>query len=590
MERVVGQRREDLRRRRDPQPEPARRRLAVARHEPAVDPPRLVAGDLLLEDRGDQRLQDRAPSARSAARASAAHRLLERPGDAGRGPTGRRPGRAGPPSRSSGPGRCPGPRPAPARHRRAPRRSSVTGPVRRPRRAPGRARDLEPHRRVAGPAAVDRERPPQVVAARRRRAALPVGRWRGGRRRHARDTRALVIAPARHAGQPTVRTTDVRPRQHDVPGDPARSGLTRPGTAAHLSCEPGSSSRSRHSWPRPPWSPSRTRGSSRPERPPDDRPGHHHGRRARAAARVRGDVDPRPPTPRRGPSEGWARRRHMVEPGAPDRAHGRPRPWPARPEGRRGREELLALRPRHQLVRARGSTGRAPPAARRTRGDHGRRPPHAPVRDAGHVPQPGQRPPVTVPVIDRGPYVAGRTWDMSQAACATTSTTATRGRSSGAGRAAAEVAIGLRHWAVSDTTHRSGTSSSWADGERQDHGRWGGCRPPGLADDGLQQYVVAGLAEECHLLNMIGVMWSNQSSKRFGFRFHIDGAAPTAWSTAETAAAQSASGSMADDHLNVAVHSNGTMYVAAKTSYRQSDDGLFRAAAQRRLGQHVRRQ
>ena len=67
--------------------------------------------------------------------------------------------------------------------------------------------------------------------------------------------------------------------------------------------------------------------------------------------------------------------------------------------------------------------------------------------------------------------------------------------------------------------------------------------------------------------NKIGVMWSNQSSKRFGFRYHVDGTTESAWSTAETAAAQSASGSMADDHLNVAVHSNGTMYVAAKTSY-----------------------
>jgi hypothetical protein len=65
----------------------------------------------------------------------------------------------------------------------------------------------------------------------------------------------------------------------------------------------------------------------------------------------------------------------------------------------------------------------------------------------------------------------------------------------------------------------------------------------------------------------IGVVWSDQSSKRFGFRYHVDGAAPTVWSTSETAAAQSASGSMADDHVNVAVHSNGTMYVAAKTSY-----------------------
>ncbi len=68
----------------------------------------------------------------------------------------------------------------------------------------------------------------------------------------------------------------------------------------------------------------------------------------------------------------------------------------------------------------------------------------------------------------------------------------------------------------------------------------------------------------------IGVLWSNQTTKRFGFRTHADGAAPSAWSADEVPAAQSAQnigGGMADDHLNVAVASDGTLYVAAKTSY-----------------------
>ncbi|QDS96869.1 LamG domain-containing protein [Adhaeretor mobilis] len=70
--------------------------------------------------------------------------------------------------------------------------------------------------------------------------------------------------------------------------------------------------------------------------------------------------------------------------------------------------------------------------------------------------------------------------------------------------------------------------------------------------------------------NTVGVLWSNQSTERFGFRYHVDGANPTQWSTDEVPASQSASntgGGMADDHLNVAVASDGTLYAAVKTSY-----------------------
>ncbi len=54
----------------------------------------------------------------------------------------------------------------------------------------------------------------------------------------------------------------------------------------------------------------------------------------------------------------------------------------------------------------------------------------------------------------------------------------------------------------------------------------------------------------------VGVLWSDQNTKRFGYRYHIDGAAPTEWSVAEAPAAAAAlntGGGMADDHLNVAV-------------------------------------
>ncbi|MCD4831150.1 MAG: phytase [Anaerohalosphaeraceae bacterium] len=70
--------------------------------------------------------------------------------------------------------------------------------------------------------------------------------------------------------------------------------------------------------------------------------------------------------------------------------------------------------------------------------------------------------------------------------------------------------------------------------------------------------------------NIIGVLWSNQNSQRFGFRVHTDGVNPATWSTDEVPASQSAQsvgGGMADDHLNVAVASDGTLYAAVKTSY-----------------------
>jgi hypothetical protein len=68
----------------------------------------------------------------------------------------------------------------------------------------------------------------------------------------------------------------------------------------------------------------------------------------------------------------------------------------------------------------------------------------------------------------------------------------------------------------------------------------------------------------------VGVMWSNQVTRQFGFRTHAAGAAPAAWSADELPASQSALDvglGMADDHLNAKVAADGTLYVAAKTSY-----------------------
>ena len=82
----------------------------------------------------------------------------------------------------------------------------------------------------------------------------------------------------------------------------------------------------------------------------------------------------------------------------------------------------------------------------------------------------------------------------------------------------------------------------------------------------------------------VGVLWSNQNTKLFGFRYHVDGASPTEWSGAESPAAAAAlntGGGMADDHLNVAVAADGTLYAAVKTSY---DSG-----GQTKIGLIVRR-
>ena len=72
----------------------------------------------------------------------------------------------------------------------------------------------------------------------------------------------------------------------------------------------------------------------------------------------------------------------------------------------------------------------------------------------------------------------------------------------------------------------------------------------------------------------IGLLWSDQAARRFGFKTHIDGADPAVWSSDEAPASQSGlniGGGMADDHLNVAVASDGTLYAAIKTSYDQTD-------------------
>lgn len=75
------------------------------------------------------------------------------------------------------------------------------------------------------------------------------------------------------------------------------------------------------------------------------------------------------------------------------------------------------------------------------------------------------------------------------------------------------------------------------------------------------------------LQGKIGIFWSNQNTGLFGFKTHTDGDSPTTWSADEIPASQSAipdNPRMADDHMNLTVASNGTLYCVAKTNYNSS--------------------
>jgi hypothetical protein len=68
----------------------------------------------------------------------------------------------------------------------------------------------------------------------------------------------------------------------------------------------------------------------------------------------------------------------------------------------------------------------------------------------------------------------------------------------------------------------------------------------------------------------VGLFWSDQNAKRFGFKTHTNGADPSTWSANEVPASQSAINQghgMADDHMNLVCASDGTLYCAVKTSY-----------------------
>lgn len=70
--------------------------------------------------------------------------------------------------------------------------------------------------------------------------------------------------------------------------------------------------------------------------------------------------------------------------------------------------------------------------------------------------------------------------------------------------------------------------------------------------------------------NSIGVFWSNQYSRQFGFRVHHDADAASVWAVDESPTSEYAANvglGYADDHMNLAVATDGTLYAAVKTSY-----------------------
>ncbi len=70
----------------------------------------------------------------------------------------------------------------------------------------------------------------------------------------------------------------------------------------------------------------------------------------------------------------------------------------------------------------------------------------------------------------------------------------------------------------------------------------------------------------------IGLLWSDQDAEEFGFRYHADGTDPATWSAEENPPNPfgNAGNGFADDHLNLAAASDGTIYAAVKTSFSTS--------------------
>lgn len=124
-----------------------------------------------------------------------------------------------------------------------------------------------------------------------------------------------------------------------------------------------------------------------------------------------------------------------------------------------------------------------------------------------------------------------------------------------------------RMWAASDgynsVTQVHEITIRWSDAP---YTTWSA---PVVIASGVQDDDICAIAAIPNL-GKIGVFWSNQNSKKFGFRTHTDGAEPADWLADEMPASElalNAGNGMADDHMNIAVASDGTMYCGVKTGY-----------------------
>ncbi|QHL88830.1 T9SS type A sorting domain-containing protein [Nibribacter ruber] len=86
----------------------------------------------------------------------------------------------------------------------------------------------------------------------------------------------------------------------------------------------------------------------------------------------------------------------------------------------------------------------------------------------------------------------------------------------------------------------------------------------GIADDDI--CAIVALPTQ----NKMAVLWSNQRTDFFGMRTHTTGDSATTWSEDESPGSQTALNvgtGFSDDHMNMVLASDGTLYCAVKTSY-----------------------
>lgn len=90
----------------------------------------------------------------------------------------------------------------------------------------------------------------------------------------------------------------------------------------------------------------------------------------------------------------------------------------------------------------------------------------------------------------------------------------------------------------------------------------------GVSDDDICSIVA--------LPDKVGVLWSNQNTKLFGFKTHLNGDNQSIWSIDEQPGASQNQANIgegfADDHINMATTSNGDLFCVVKTSYDNYDN------------------